>query len=147
MIEILEMTAAHTGQIAELEKVCFNDPWSESSIASELGNRLSLWLVAVDGDRVVGYVGSQSVLGETDMMNIAVAPDYRRQGIAEKLVTELISGLRQKGNHSLMLEVRVSNTSARQLYDKLGFEQVGLRKNYYRNPKEDAMILRKEWAL
>ena len=141
------MTAAHTGQIAELEKVCFNDPWSESSIASELGNRLSLWLVAVDGDRVVGYVGSQSVLGETDMMNIAVAPDYRRQGIAEKLVTELISGLRQKGNHSLMLEVRVSNTSARQLYDKLGFEQVGLRKNYYRNPKEDAMILRKEWAL
>ena len=147
MIEILEMTAAHTGQIAELEKVCFNDPWSESSIASELGNRLSLWLVAVDRDRVVGYVGSQSVLGETDMMNIAVAPDYRRQGIAEKLVTELISGLRQKGNHSLMLEVRVSNTSARQLYDKLGFEQVGLRKNYYRNPKEDAMILRKEWAL
>ena len=147
MIEILEMTAAHTGQIAELEKVCFNDPWSESSIASELGNRLSLWLVAVDGETVVGYVGSQSVLGETDMMNIAVAPDYRRQGIAEKLVTELISGLRQKGNHSLMLEVRVSNTSARQLYDKLGFEQVGLRKNYYRNPKEDAMILRKEWAL
>ena len=147
MIEILEMTAAHTGQIAELEKVCFNDPWSESSIASELGNRLSLWLVAVDGDRVVGYVGSQSVLGETDMMNIAVAPDYRRQGIAEKLVTELISGLRQKGNHSLMLEVRVSNTSARQLYAKLGFEQVGLRKNYYRNPKEDAMILRKEWVL
>ena len=147
MIEILEMTAAHTWQIAELEKVCFRDPWSENSIASELGNRLSLGLVAVDGDRVVGYVGSQSVVGETDMMNIAVAPDYRRQGIAEKLVTELISGLRQKGNHSLMLEVRVSNTSARQLYDKLGFEQVGLRKNYYRNPKEDAMILRKEWAL
>ena len=147
MIEILEMTAAHTGQIAELEKVCFNDPWSESSIASELGNRLSLWLVAVDGETVVGYVGSQSVLGETDMMNIAVAPDCRRQGIAEKLVTELISRLRQKGNHSLMLEVRVSNTSARQLYAKLGFEQVGLRKNYYRNPKEDAMILRKEWAL
>ena len=147
MIEILEMTAAHTWQIAELEKVCFHDPWSENSIASELGNRLSLWLVAVDGDRVVGYVGSQSVLGETDMMNIAVAPDYRRQGIAEKLVTELISGLRQKGNHSLMLEVRVSNTSARQLYAKLGFEQVGLRKNYYRNPKEDAMILRKEWVL
>lgn len=147
MIEILEMTAAHTGQIAELEKVCFNDPWSESSIASELGNRLSLWLVAVDGETVVGYVGSQSVLGETDMMNIAVAPDCRRQGIAEKLVTELISRLRQKGNHSLMLEVRVSNTSARQLYAKLGFEQVGLRKNYYRNPKEDAMILRKEWVL
>ena len=147
MIEILEMTAAHTGQIAELEKVCFNDPWSESSIASELGNRLSLWLVAVDRDRVVGYVGSQSVLGETDMMNIAVAPDYRRQGIAEKLVTELISGLRQKGNHSLMLEVRASNEPARKLYEKMGFVQMGRRPNYYRNPKEDADILRKEWGI
>jgi len=147
MIEILEMTAAHTGQIAELEKVCFHDPWSENSIASELGNRLSLWLVAVDGETVVGYVGSQSVLGETDMMNIAVSPDYRRQGIGEKLVVELINKLREKGNHSLMLEVRASNEPAQKLYEKLGFEQVGLRKNYYRNPKEDAMILRKEWAL
>jgi ribosomal-protein-alanine N-acetyltransferase len=147
MIEIMEMTAAHTGQIAELEKICFSDPWSEKSIASELDSRLSLWLVAMDGETVVAYVGSQSVLGETDMMNIAVSPNYRRQGIAEKLVVELIEKLREKGNHSLMLEVRSSNDPAQKLYEKLGFEQVGRRKNYYRNPKEDALILRKEWVL
>jgi ribosomal-protein-alanine N-acetyltransferase len=143
----MEMPAANTGQMAELKKICFSDPWSEKSIASELDSRLSLWLVAMDGETVVGYVGSQSVLGETDMMNIAVSPNYRRQGIAEKLVVELIEKLREKGNHSLMLEVRSSNDPAQKLYEKLGFEQVGRRKNYYRNPKEDALILRKEWVL
>ena len=147
MIKIEKMTAAHVPQIAELEKICFHDPWSENSIASELDNRLSLWLVALDGDRVAAYVGSQSVLGETDMMNIAVHPDYRRQGIAEQLVNSLVAQLKELGNHSLMLEVRVSNDPARKLYEKLGFQQVGLRKNYYRNPKEDACILRKEWEI
>ena len=141
------MTAAHVAQVAQLEKICFHDPWSERSIASELDNRLSLWLVAVDGERVAGYVGSQSVLGETDMMNIAVHPDYRRQGIGQNLVERLIRELKAQGNHSLMLEVRVSNENARKLYEKLGFVQVGLRKNYYRNPREDACILRKEWEI
>ena len=145
MMKIELMTADHVPQIAELEKICFNDPWSEKSIASELDNRLSLWLVAMDGDRVAGYVGSQSVLGETDMMNIAVHPDFRRRGIAEELVMKLVEELKVRGNHSLMLEVRVSNDPARKLYDKMGFQQVGLRKNYYRNPKEDACILRKEF--
>ena len=69
------MKECHVSQIAELEKLCFQDPWSERSIASELGNKLSLWLVALDNQKVVGYVGSQTVLGETDMMNIAVHPD------------------------------------------------------------------------
>ena len=147
MIEIIAMNESHVAPIAALEKLCFSDPWSENSIASELDNRLSLWLVALDGDRVAAYVGSQSVLGETDMMNIAVHPDYRRQGIAEQLVTCLVAKLKELGNHSLMLEVRVSNDPARKLYEKLGFQQVGLRKNYYRNPKEDACILRKEWEI
>ena len=141
------MRDAHVPAIAEIEKLCFNDPWSEKSIASELNNRLSLWLVALEGERVVAYVGSQSVLGETDMMNIAVHPDYRRQGIAERLVTSLVEALKEKGNYSLMLEVRASNDPAKALYEKLGFGQVGLRKNYYRNPREDACILRKEWEI
>ena len=146
-MRIINMTAAHVAQVAQLEKICFHDPWSEKSIASELDNRLTLWLVAVDGERVAGYVGSQSVLGETDMMNIAVHPDYRRQGIGQNLVERLIRELKAQGNHSLMLEVRVSNENARKLYEKLGFVQVGLRKNYYRNPREDACILRKEWEI
>ena len=146
-MEIRKMTDAHISQVAELEKLCFSDPWSEKSVASELTNPLSLWLVALDGDRVAGYVGSQSVLGESDMMNVAVHPDYRRQGIAENLITHLIQELKNRGSHALMLEVRASNAPAIALYEKLGFRQVGLRKNYYRNPKEDALILRKEWEI
>ena len=147
MIELQVMTDAHVAQVAQLEKLCFSDPWSENSVASELKNPLSLWLVALDGDTIAGYVGSQSVLDEADMMNVAVHPDYRRKGIARQLVTELVAALAKKGVHSLALEVRASNAPAIALYEQLGFQQVGRRPNYYRNPKEDALILRKEWTL
>ena len=142
---IEKMNATHVSQIAELEKLCFSDPWSEKSIETELSCRLSVWLVALEGEQVVGYVGSQTVIDESDMMNIAVHPDFRRRGIAEALVAELEAALRQRGSRALTLEVRDSNAPAIALYEKLGFAQIGLRKNYYRNPKEDARILRKEW--
>ena len=139
------MGRPHVPQVAELEKLCFSDPWSEQSIASELDNVLALWYVALDDDRVVGYIGSQTVCGETDVMNIAVHPDYRRRGIGQILIEELVREVKNLGSISLTLEVRSSNAPAVSLYEKLGFSQVGLRKNYYRNPKEDAYILRKEW--
>lgn len=139
------MKPSHVSQIAALEARCFSAPWDEGSLAAELENPLALWLVAAEGDRVLGYVGSQTVLGESDMMNLAVHPDYRRQGIAEKLVTALISTLAEQGSRCLTLEVRTSNTAAKALYGKLGFSQVGCRKNYYSKPKEDGDILRKEW--
>lgn len=144
---ITKMNKDHVLQIAELEKICFSDPWSVNSIASELDNRLSLWLVALEDDKVIGYVGSQTVLGETDMMNIATHPDYRKQGIATALITGLMEALEASGSHSLMLEVRASNEPAVSVYRNLGFEEVGRRKNYYRNPKEDALIMRREWSL
>ena len=145
-MEIIKMNESHVTQVAELEKVCFGSAaWSEKSVASELTNALALWLVALDGDRVAGYVGSQTVCDETDMMNVAVHPDFRRQGIGEKLVEQLVTELKAIGSHALMLEVRASNAPAIGLYEKMGFQQVGLRKNYYRDPKEDALILRKEW--
>lgn len=147
MIQYLPMNEGHVPQVAALEKLCFRDPWSENSIAYELTNPLSFWLVAEAAGQVLGYVGSQTVLDEADMMNIAVHPDARRQGIAGQLVTELIAALCQKGVRSLTLEVRVSNSPAISLYEKLGFIQAGRRPNYYRNPKEDAWILRKEWSL
>lgn len=143
MIRYEKMTADHVASVAALEKLCFSAPWSEKSVASELENPLSYWLVALDGDAVAGYIGSQSVLGESDMMNVAVDPKYRRQGIAEGLVTGLVEALRQQGNHCLTLEVRASNGPAIALYEKLDFSQVGRRPNYYRNPKEDALILKK----
>lgn len=146
-MEYILMDASHVDAIAELEKVCFNDPWSVNSIVSELNNQLSLWLVAVEDGTVAGYVGSQSVLGWADMMNIAVAPDYRRRGIGERLILELIERLKANDVVCLTLEVRKSNEPAIALYQKLGFSEVGCRPNYYRNPKEDALILRKEWSV
>ena len=146
-MDIVKMTASHVSQVAALEAICFHDPWSEKSVASELINALSCWLVALDGERVAGYIGSQTVMGESDMMNVAVHPDYRRRGIAESLIESLIRELKNRGSHALMLEVRDSNEPAIALYEKLGFQQVGLRKNYYHTPKEHARILRKEWEI
>ena len=144
---ILEMNAAHVSQVAALERICFADPWSEMSIASELQNLWAYWLVAVNGDQVAGYIGSQSSIDEADVMNVAVHPDYRRQGIAESLIEALVAELKNRSIHSLTLEVRASNAPAISLYEKQGFVQVGCRRNYYRNPKEDALILRKEWEI
>lgn len=142
-MEIVLMNESHVAPIAQIEKLCFSDPWSENSISYELTSRLSYWLVAVDDGEVVGYIGSQSVCGESDMMNVAVHPDHRRKGVAEKLISALSEGLKERGNLALTLEVRASNTPAISLYEKLGFSQIGRRPNYYRNPKEDALILRK----
>ena len=139
------MNKDHVSQIAQLEAQCFSDPWSEKSIASELENPLSLWLVAEENGQVLGYVGSQTVLDESDMMNVAVDSEYRRQGIARALIEALIAELSKMGSRCLRLEVRVSNETARALYARMGFQQLGLRKNYYHNPKEDALILGKEW--
>lgn len=146
-MNIIPMHEDHVSQVALLEKECFADPWSEKSIASELTNPLALWLVAQEGDTLMGYVGSQTCLDETDMMNIAVSPAFRRRGIAKGLIEALVAALREKGSRQLTLEVRASNAPAIRLYNSLGFTQVGLRKNYYQNPKEDALILRKEWTL
>ena len=147
MIKIKPMALEHVAQVAELEKLCFSTPWSENSIASELNNDLALWLVAEDDGTVVGYVGSQTVHPETDMMNVAVAPNRRREGIAEVLVDSLIVELKRICSECLTLEVRASNVPAISLYQKMGFREVGRRPNYYRNPREDALILRKEWTL
>lgn len=141
---IRKMTLQDAPAIAQLEIACFSDPWSEKSIASEVENPLSYWLVADDNGTIAGYVGSQSVLDAADMMNLAVAPAYRRKGVAQALVNALVEHLQSKQVIALLLEVRVSNEPAIALYEKMGFEQVGRRPRYYHNPREDALILRKE---
>lgn len=147
MTEIIEMELSHVEKIAALEKLCFSDPWPVEGILPELKNPYSYWLVAMDGDTLAGYIGSQSVCGEADMMNVAVSPEYRRQGIAQRLIEALVAALKERQVHSLALEVRAGNGPAIALYEKMGFSQVGRRPNYYRNPKEDAYILRKEWEV
>lgn len=143
-MRIVKMQPEHVAFVAEMERQCFSDPWSEKSVASELHNPLSLWLIAEVDGVVAGYVGSQTVLDSADMMNLAVSPSFRRQGIGERLVNCLTEALKEKGVKNLLLEVRISNEPARELYQKLGFEVVGKRPRYYEKPREDALILRKE---
>ena len=141
MTVIRKMKDMDVAAVAELEKLCFSMPWSEASIRSELDNELSLWLVAEVDGAVCGYVGSQTVLDESDVMNVAVADSARGKGIGSALMSELMTQLREIGSEKLTLEVRASNLPARGLYAKLGFFEVGVRKNYYRDPREDALIL------
>ena len=138
------MYAQDVPAIAELEKACFSSPWSENSIASELENPLSRWLVAEYDRAVLGYVGSQMVTPEADLMNLAVQEVARGQGIGRALMTALMKDLAQEGIRELSLEVRASNMPALMLYQSLGFAEAGRRKNYYRSPVEDALILKRE---
>lgn len=139
---IRPMTAADVPSVAALEKLCFSDPWSVSSIASELDNPLSLWLVWEEDGTAAAYLGVQRVPPQADVMNVAVSPALRRRGIARALFAELERRLPEIDE--LFLEVRASNFGAIALYRTLGFEQVGRRPNYYLDPREDALILRKE---
>ena len=139
---IRKMKSSDVAAIAELEKQCFSDPWSAESISSELDNRLSYWLVAGESGKVVGYVGSQSVLDSADMMNIAVAPEYRRLGIGNALIEALVTYLRNKSIRFLLLEVRVSNGNAISLYEKYGYQRYGIREKYYPDG-EDAYLMTK----
>ena len=143
MVKILPMAEAQVGQIAALEAETFSLPWDEASIRRELTNRLSLWLVALEDETVLGYVGSQTVFEETDILNVCTAPAARRQGVAEALMTELEKQLAPKGVEKIALEVRASNEPAIALYKKLGYTRVGLRRGYYEKPREDALVLQK----
>lgn len=141
---IRAMTAADVPQIAAIEQQCFSDPWNADSIAYELTNPISHWLVAEENGAVLGYVGSQLVPPEADVMNLAVVPTARRKGLGRELMQTLLRDLSAQGIEALFLEVRESNLPAQTLYAALGFVEVGRRKKYYVNPMEDALILRKE---
>lgn len=141
---IRKMKLEDVPQVAAIERLCFSAPWNENMIISSWESRLSCWLIAEIDGCVAGYVGSEAVLDSADMMNIAVAPEYRKRGIAEALIKVLVEHLQQRDILFLLLEVRVSNAPAIALYNKLCFEQVGRRPKYYTNPREDALILRKE---
>lgn len=145
-VRVVPMTADHLDEIAELERICFPDPWSRNMLAEELDNALSAFLVALDdAGRVAGYAGLQVVLDEGTITNIAVRPEYRRQGVAHQLLDVFMNFARGNRLAFLTLEVRSSNYGAIALYGELGFRSVGRRKNYYEHPREDAIIMTKEF--
>lgn len=139
---IVSMTSEHLDAIAELERRCFSDPWSRQMLVEHMKNECAATIVAQGEDgSVLGYAGLLTVLDEGYITNIAVHPDFRRQGIASQLL-EVFTRFAQ-GNHMafLTLEVRDANAAARALYAKHGYEEVGRRKNYYDHPREDAIIM------
>lgn len=142
--QLIPLAHEHLGQAAEIERLCFSDPWSEKMLAEHLANPCSLTLAAVDGvGRLLGYVGLLAVVDEGYITNVAVRPDCRRQGVASSLLQALEARGRARNLTFLTLEVRQSNAPARALYEKLGYLQAGLRRNYYENPREDAIIMTK----
>ena len=140
-MQIIPMTAAHTAKLAELEELCFSEPWSEKALLEEIDNPAAYFITAVDGDAILGYGGMHTVLGESYIDNIAVFPEHRGRGVGRAVTKALIEKAKENDGVFITLEVRTSNTPAITLYTALGFETVGVRKRFYTNPDEDALIM------
>ena len=146
-VRIVPMTADHLDEVAELERVCFSVPWSRNMLKEELDNALSALLVALDDDgRVVGYAGVQVILDEGYITNVAVRPDCRRRGVAAQMLKVFLDFAQGNKLAFLTLEVRESNHAAIILYGRHGFRSVGRRRNYYEHPREDAIIMTREFT-
>lgn len=146
-VRIVPMTADHLDAVAALERICFSDPWSRNLLAAELDNDLSAFLVALDGEgEVAGYAGLQVVLDEGTVTNIAVRPDCRRRGVASRLLQVFLDFAQGNRLAFLTLEVRASNYDAIALYGSRGFRSAGRRQNYYEHPREDAIIMTRDFS-
>ena len=145
MFLITDMDETHIDQIHEIELRSFAAPWSKNELKHELQNKHAIYKVALKEDTVAGYAGMWHIVNEGQITNIAVDIPFRRMGLASALLEEMIKTAREKEMMGLTLEVRVSNTAARNLYKKYGFVPEGIRKNYYRaennSEREDAVIM------
>ena len=148
-MQIVSMTAEHVSRLAELEKLCFSEPWSEKSLTEEIDKPAACFLVAMQQDEglgyggmhtVLGYGGMHTVLGESYVDNIAVFPEFRGHGVGRTLMEALIEKARENGGVFITLEVRTSNLPAIAMYRSLGFTEAGVRRNFYTEPREDALI-------
>ena len=145
-IRIVPMNADHLEELERLERICFSRPWSKRMLGEELENQCAAFLVAEDENgTVLGYAGLLVMLDEGYITNVAVFPEYRRLGVAAKIIEVYMNFAAANGLAFLTLEVRPSNEAAIALYRRFGFEEVGRRKNYYDLPKEDALILTRDF--
>lgn len=144
--EIFQMTQNDVISVAQIEKECFSSPWSEDGIKEELTNANARFFVAKSMGRALGYMGMHIILDECYVANLAVFPCHRRKGIGEKLILHAIETAKNENCAFISLEVRLSNSPAIALYEKMGFERVGQRKNFYSEPKEDALIMTKSFS-
>lgn len=139
--QIEEMKAEDIGEVAAIERQIFSMPWSEQGFLSSLQSEDTLYLVVRKENRVIGYCGLLQSFDEADITNVAVSADVRNCGVAFAMLSELMARGKKRGIARFTLEVRAGNNAALRLYEKLGFEAVGIRKNFYERPKEDAVIM------
>ena len=146
-IKIVPMAAEHLNDVAALELACFSRPWSRQMLAEELDNQCAAFLVALEPEteKVIGYAGLLVAADEGYITNVAVRPDCRKQGVAGKLLQVFLDFAQANRLAFLTLEVRASNYPAIALYGSRGFRGVGRRKNYYEHPREDAIIMTREF--
>lgn len=142
-MEILPMKAEHTERLAELEKLCFSAPWSRQALLDEVKNPSACFVTALEDDVILGYGGMHGACGEFYIDNIAVFPHHRSKGVGAALLKDLCARAQDLGGEFISLEVRPSNEGALRLYARLGFQEVGRRKNFYTGPEEDGLILTK----
>ena len=139
-VSIREMTEEDIKEIAELEKECFSEPWSENSLRDELTNETARFFVLRDSEKLLGYIGANNICNEVYITNVAVNSKCRGKGYGKILVKHLIKQSEAERAFFITLEVRKSNENAIKLYEKCGFKLIGERKNFYSKPTEDALI-------
>lgn len=140
-MKIERMTVAHLDAVAELERECFAHPWSRQSLEMTLGGDDSLFFVAEQDGRVIGYIGMSFVLDEGYIYNVAVEKSSRKNGVGSALIQTLVNYGKKNGFAFITLEVRESNAAARSLYSSFGFIKVGERKKYYSDPVDNAVLM------
>ena len=138
---IREMTPSDVPQVAAIEAQCFSLPWSEQGFLDSIAREDTIFLVAEISGAIAGYIGMYTSYGEGEITNVAVSSEYRKQGIGNALVGAMQSTGREKQLECILLEVRFSNERALSLYKRNGFKELGLRKNFYEKPTEDAIIM------
>ncbi len=141
MIEFVPMKEEYIEELVVIEEQCFNSGYAKKTFLKELENKLAIYIVAVDEKSVLGYIGLWNICGEADIIDVAVHKDFRRKGIGEGLIQNMLNKCREIGISEVNLEVRKSNIAAQRLYEKMGFARVGLRKLYYEN-SEDAILMK-----
>lgn len=136
-MEIKKLTDEYVSAVAEIEKSCFSNPWNEAAIKAELENHCSEIYIAVENGVAAGYVNIYTVLDEMDIVRVAVLPAFRRRGVAKAILETVLS----EKQGTVYLDVRESNLPAISLYKSLGFVDTGIRKDYYTNPTENAVLM------
>lgn len=141
-LKIIPMTEKHLDGVMAVEHLCFSIPWSRDAFLEEITkNAMAIYVVAMNGDVVVGYGGMWKIFDEGHITNIAVHPEFRRCGMGSRIMEKMLEICFGQGIISLTLEVRRSNLAAQRMYEKYGFKTEGIRKGYYSDTGEDAFIM------